>query len=117
MQIQLLNALKDPILIARKSPVFWVFISGVAMGCTVAPLEWWMLAWVALIPLWIVLCRSDTPEGSRLRDQSLLNLGLLALVWGIGYDGVALFWITGIHPMTWMGVPWLPSLGIALFCW
>jgi apolipoprotein N-acyltransferase len=39
------------------------------------------------------------------------------LVWGIGYHGLALFWITGIHPMTWMGVPWLGSLAIALFCW
>jgi len=23
----------------------------------------------------------------------------------------------GIHPMTWLGVPWWPSLAIALFCW
>ncbi|MBD2773448.1 apolipoprotein N-acyltransferase [Iningainema sp. BLCCT55] len=35
----------------------------------------------------------------------------------MGYHGVALSWITGIHPMTWMGVPWLTSLAIALFCW
>src|SRR3712207_8827736 len=39
------------------------------------------------------------------------------LVWGIGYHGLALFWITGVHPMTWMGVPWLASLAIAIFCW
>jgi len=42
---------------------------------------------------------------------------ILALVWGIGYYGIALFWITGIHPMTWLGVPWLASLAITAFCW
>ncbi|MEJ1933282.1 apolipoprotein N-acyltransferase, partial [Nostoc sp. NIES-2111] len=41
---------------------------------------------------------------------------LLGLAWGIGYHGVALFWITGIHPMDWLGVPWWPSLAIATFC-
>lgn len=38
-------------------------------------------------------------------------------MWGFGYHGLALSWITGVHPMTWMGVPWLASLAIALFCW
>jgi apolipoprotein N-acyltransferase len=42
---------------------------------------------------------------------------LLPLFWGIGYHGLALSWIMGIHPMTWLGVPWWPSLAIALFCW
>jgi apolipoprotein N-acyltransferase len=41
----------------------------------------------------------------------------LPLLWGIGYHGVALFWITGIHPMDWLGVPWWPSLAITVFCW
>jgi apolipoprotein N-acyltransferase len=38
---------------------------------------------------------------------------LPSLLWGMGFHGVALFWITGIHPMTWMGVPWLTSFSIA----
>jgi apolipoprotein N-acyltransferase len=42
---------------------------------------------------------------------------LLPLFWGIGYHGLALSWIMGIHPMTWLGVPWWPSLAFALFCW
>jgi len=41
----------------------------------------------------------------------------LGFAWGIGYHGAALAWITGIHPMTWLGVPWAASLAIALFCW
>ncbi|MGB6168162.1 MAG: apolipoprotein N-acyltransferase [Geitlerinemataceae cyanobacterium] len=103
-----MNALKFPIFIARRSPFIPMFISGIAMGFTVAPFEWWMFAWLALVPLWIGICQSP---------RSRFQFFFLALIWGIGYNGVALFWITGIHPMTWMGVPWLPSLAIALFCW
>ncbi|NHC36936.1 apolipoprotein N-acyltransferase [Scytonema millei] len=80
------------------------------MGLSVAPVGAWYLAWIALAPLWVLVV--TTPKHS-----SLLAPHSLPLLWGIGYHGVALFWITGIHPMTWMGVPWLSSLAIALFCW
>ncbi|MDF5722301.1 MAG: apolipoprotein N-acyltransferase [Rhizonema sp. PD37] len=75
------------------------------MGLTVAPIGAWFFAWFSLVPLWVFIV---TPSSPPL---------LLSLVWGIGYYGTALSWITGIHPMTWMGVPWLASLLIALFCW
>lgn len=74
------------------------------MGLTMEPLGWWFLAWVALVPLWVLLIR---------RRSS----GWVTGAWGLGYYGFSLFWITGIHPMTWMGVPWLASLAIAIFCW
>jgi len=81
--------------------------SGILMGLTVAPVGAWYLAWIALAPLWVLVVKS--PD-SRLPIPH-------CLLWGIGYHGIALFWITGIHPMTWMGVPWLSSFAIALFCW
>jgi len=80
---------------------------GILMGLTPAPVGAWSLAWIALVPLWLIVTRG---QGVR---QCALN----GLVWGIGYHGLALSWITGIHPMTWMGVPWLASIAIALFCW
>ncbi|HEY9892029.1 MAG TPA: apolipoprotein N-acyltransferase [Candidatus Sericytochromatia bacterium] len=80
---------------------------GILMGLTPAPVEAWSLAWVALVPLWFLIARGESVR------QSALN----GLIWGIGYHGLALFWITGVHPMTWMGVPWLASLAIAFFCW
>ncbi|NEO82759.1 MAG: apolipoprotein N-acyltransferase [Spirulina sp. SIO3F2] len=76
------------------------------MALATAPLSWFGLAWVAFAPLWSV-CR-HAPWRSRL---------LYGAAWGLGYYGGALFWITGIHPMTWMGVPWFSSLFIALVCW
>ena len=91
---------------------YTLFFSGILMGTTVAPIGAWFLAWVALIPLWILVIKytskTDPPAPRPLP---------LALLWGIGYHGVALSWITGIHPMDWLGVPWVPSLTITLLCW
>ncbi|WP_373539486.1 apolipoprotein N-acyltransferase [Chamaesiphon sp.] len=78
--------------------------SGVLMGMTFAPSEIWYLAWVALAPLWYLTSRQQNPPL------------VYALAWGIGCYGWGLSWIFGIHPMTWMGVPFLASLGIATFC-
>ncbi|MBD2088283.1 apolipoprotein N-acyltransferase [Microcoleus sp. FACHB-1515] len=78
------------------------------MGLTPASLHLWVLAWVVLVPLWIIVV-----ENKNQFKQSLLQ----GLIWGVGYHGVALSWIMGIHPMTWMGVNWWVSLAIALFCW
>ncbi|MGL4881607.1 MAG: apolipoprotein N-acyltransferase, partial [Waterburya sp.] len=77
------------------------------MGFAPAPINAWYFAWVAIVPLWILIRQ----------QKSLKQIIILGLAWGVGYDGLALFWITGVHPMTWMGVPWLASLFIALFCW
>ena len=90
--------------------------AGILMGLTPAPVYAWFLAWIALVPLWILVVRAaELPPKPKI---FLFKFEfLLGLMWGIGYHGCALFWITGIHPMTWMGVPWLASLAIALFCW
>lgn len=76
------------------------------MGLTPAPVEAFPLAWVALIPLWVSTIRAS-------RKMAIIY----AIAWGFGYYGLALFWITGIHPMMWLGIPWLGSLAIAIFCW
>ena len=119
-----------------KNPRFLIFnlaflialVSGILMGLTVAPVGAWFLAWIALVPLWVLVVATDVVADvtDRLSVIPTVNpsvtsvrpsVATLSLVWGIGYHGVALSWITGIHPMTWMGVPWLVSLAIALFCW
>ncbi|MEG4963235.1 MULTISPECIES: apolipoprotein N-acyltransferase [unclassified Microcoleus] len=104
------------------------------MGLTTAPVNAWLLAWVALVPLWILVVSYQKPKIQEQKQKflflpSFLNIHplhlvqcslpnfLLPLLWGIGYHGLALSWIMGIHPMTWLGVPWWPSLAIALFCW
>ncbi|RCJ31241.1 apolipoprotein N-acyltransferase [Nostoc punctiforme NIES-2108] len=88
-------------------PYLIALASGILMGLTVAPVGAWFLAWIAIVPLWVLVVTSAKGK----------NQFPPAFLWGIGFHGVALFWITGIHPMTWLGVPWLPSLAITLFCW
>jgi apolipoprotein N-acyltransferase len=87
-------------------PYLITFVSGLVMGLTPAPLGLWWLAWFALAPLWILVVSQ--------KAKSSLLLGLL---WGLGYHGTVLVWITGLHPLTWMGLSWLTSVAIALFCW
>ncbi|MCS6812206.1 MAG: apolipoprotein N-acyltransferase [Cyanobacteria bacterium] len=85
--------------------------SGILMGLATAPVGAWWLAWVALVPLWAIVLQL------KRHGRLWWHASLAGLLWGIGYHGLALFWITGIHPMTWLGVPWLASLAIALVCW
>ncbi|MGL4502977.1 MAG: apolipoprotein N-acyltransferase, partial [Planktothrix sp.] len=102
-------------------PLLLTAIAGVLMGIAAEPWGLWGLAWVALVPLWVNVLSNFTPPNPPLLKVGSLAVFktplILALVWGIGYYGVALFWITGIHPMTWLGVPWLASLAITIFCW
>ncbi|AFZ00705.1 apolipoprotein N-acyltransferase [Calothrix sp. PCC 6303] len=90
----------------------FALLGGVLMGVTVAPFNVWFLAWVALSPLWVLV--REGCEDSGLKWWRFL---VYPALWGVGYHGLALFWITGIHPMTWMGIPWLTSLAIAFLCW
>ncbi len=117
--------------------------SGISMALTTAPFNAWPLAWVALAPLWVLVVSYQRPIITEKKQKFLFlpSFGyaqdkssshplnplnplhnplpnfLLPVLWGIGYHGLALSWIMGIHPMTWLGVPWWPSLAIALFCW
>ncbi len=96
-----------------RSPIFsWqkvilALVSGMCMALGTAPTSAWFLAWIAIAPLWVLIV--TTPK-------QIKTVAFYSLAWGIGYHGFALFWITGVHPMTWLGVPWLASLGIATFC-
>lgn len=80
------------------------------MGLTPDPVNAWPLAWVALVPLWRAVVN---PASS----SSLWRAFGLGCVWSATYHGIVLSWITHLHPLTWMGVPWLASVGIALFAW
>jgi apolipoprotein N-acyltransferase len=106
-----------------------VFASGILMGLAPAPANLWILAWIALVPLWVLVVEQgrwvplQQPQSSASPfplSRSLVRLKapiLYGWVWGIGYHGLALSWIRGLHPLTWMGVPWLASIAITCFCW
>jgi apolipoprotein N-acyltransferase len=86
---------------------FWgsLAVGGLLMG--IAPVNAWWLAWVALAPLWWAA------QPTRSLHSALMG----AALWGACYHATALSWVTSLHPLTWMGVPWLGSVAIALFAW
>ncbi|MCW6049857.1 apolipoprotein N-acyltransferase [Lyngbya sp. CCAP 1446/10] len=122
------NRLKFEKLAVHKSQILGPAIalfSGISMALTTAPFNAWPLAWIALVPLWVMVVSYQRPIITEKKQKFLpsflfllpSSFFLLPVLWGIGYHGLALSWIMGIHPMTWLGVPWWPSLAIALFCW
>jgi apolipoprotein N-acyltransferase len=110
----------------------WIaLLGGILMGITPAPVGAWPLAWIALAPLWVQLIKAESkrenltglswsqPDKTLKKEAKPSNfkfkfLMLNALAWGIGYHGLALSWVLGLHPLTWMGIPWVLSLAIAL---
>jgi len=126
--VAIFNRLKFEKLALGKSQVLaWAIalFSGISMALTTAPFNAWPLAWIALVPLWVMVVSYQQPIITEKKQKFLpsflfllpSSFFLLPSLWGIGYHGLALSWIMGIHPMTWLGVPWWPSLAIALFCW
>jgi len=116
-----------------KRKLIIIIISGLFMGFANTPMEFWYLAWFTLAPLWVVLIlpiyeqekleftllRKRRKDAKNLLEKVYLifNQNLLfSLLWGCSFYGFSLFWLTGIHPLTWMGIPWLSSLFITLFC-
>ncbi|XLQ11735.1 MAG: apolipoprotein N-acyltransferase [cyanobacterium endosymbiont of Epithemia adnata isolate EadnSB Bon19] len=92
------------------------------MGLSTAPMSAFYLAWLALIPLWFFTIKTHNylnqlEEKLTIKSFIFHEKTWSALFWGLGYHGLSLFWITGIHPMTWMNFSWLTSLLIAIICW
>jgi apolipoprotein N-acyltransferase len=107
--IHFLNLQQSPLLRLPHWQLLTALSSGILMGLTPAPANLWVLAWVSLIPLWVLVAED--------KRKTIFQPAAYALAWGIGYHGLALSWITGLHPLTWMGVPWLASVMITLTCW
>ncbi|HTL89930.1 MAG TPA: apolipoprotein N-acyltransferase [Leptolyngbya sp.] len=78
-------------------------LSAFLMGFAVAPISFWWLAWIALAPLWVITTKTRSIKP--------------AIVWGIVYHGFALHWITGLHPLMWLGMSWTTSVSIVAFAW
>jgi apolipoprotein N-acyltransferase len=101
-------------------PAVLALLGGLTMSLTPAPLNWWPLAWVAVIPLWWVIQpplphTATAATHQRRADQTPWRLS--ALLWSTAYHGIAISWITGLHPLTWMGIPWAGSVAIVAFAW
>ncbi len=91
-----------------------LFLLGLVTGLSLPPWGLWALAWVGLAPVWIVatLNRQKLGMGAR-----FLRGFLAAGCWGLGFYGWSLAWITGLHPLMWMGLSPGQSIAVALGAW
>ncbi len=85
-------------------PAIVPLLGGLLMALGPAPVNAWLMPWVAIAFLWVAV----------LQGRGAIKSGLL---WGAAYNGVSLFWITGLHPLTWMGVPYINSVAIVTVIW
>ncbi|UFP93873.1 apolipoprotein N-acyltransferase [Gloeobacter morelensis] len=79
---------------------------GTVLGLAAPPTGWGVLVWVALVPFLVYLRAEHRPRA--------FLLGTLA---GMVYYAILLRWLLGFHPLTWLGIDWWSSLGIALGAW
>ncbi len=93
--------------IPQTSPWLLCAMGGILGGLALEPVGWFPLAWVALVPLLWTWRRSVSPRSGA----------IASFAWGVGFHGVGLWWLTGLHPLMWMGLNWWTSVGVALGCW
>ena len=83
---------------------------GIATSLAVEPVSCFLFAWMSLAILWFLILKNC-------KYQSVGKIILLASFWGYAYHGLSLSWILNFHPLTWMGIPWIPSLVFAIAFW
>lgn len=86
----------------------WPLLGGLLMALGPAPINFWVFPWFALVPLWWTIGN----------NRSSLRSGFFSgFLWGLMYHGLSLAWITGLHPLTWMGISYGNSLAIVGGIW
>ena len=85
-------------------PWLMALLGGMLMALGPAPLNLWIVAWVAIVPLWWLAIEGRSPVKS-------------GILWGLAYHGISLFWITGLHPLTSMGISGVTSVMIVAVVW
>lgn len=85
-----------------------ICVGAVLTSTAIEPLGYFPLSWIGLAPLWLGILRFP---------KSRKKICLYSISWGCIFYGISLFWITNFHPLTWMGVSWLPSLLFAISYW
>jgi apolipoprotein N-acyltransferase len=87
--------------------LIFAFVAGLSLASSLAFIGWSFSAWIALVPL-IILIKSS---------QSLRSCLAEVLVFFLVYNLVSFIWLLGLHPLTWHGFNIHESFFIALLAW
>ncbi len=94
---------------APKPPMalFAALFSGAILGFSAPGFDQWYLAWLGMVPFFLLVAGSETLWQATLRG----------FVFGMAYNLVYLNWYLGLHSLSWMGINELQSLALSTFCW
>lgn len=81
-------------------------LCGVIAGLSAPGINQWYLAWVGLVPFFLLTIGSPTLPSAVLK----------AFLFGLGFNLAFLNWYCGLHPLSWLGFADWQSWGITLFC-
>ncbi len=110
MKLPILRVLR----VSRWAKGLVLFGIGLLTGLALPPWGIWGLAWVGLAPVWLVATTGSPKKGARARF--IRGFGA-AGCWGFGFYGWGLAWITGLHPLMWLGLSPAQSMAVALGAW
>lgn len=93
--------------VSRKSRIIRIFVligSGLLYSTIFPPLNWSFLAWIALIPLFLII-----------RKQTMFNAWKFGLIWGYFWAVTSFFWLREIE----FFIPYVMAFILGMFpaCW
>lgn len=88
-----------------KSKLFFAIIFGLLLALAMPRPGIWLLAWVALVPLFVALRGTSSRTGA-----------VLGLVSGLVYFAIVLFWMTIFGSLPWILLSAAQAVFVAVFC-
>lgn len=85
----------------------WMFATGALLGLSAPGYNWWILAWLALIPALAWVRRQD----------NLKDIFWGGFCQGFAYHGVFCLWFFDLHPLSWLGFTEAGSRIVTLLGW
>lgn len=79
-----------------KAPLAFGF--GCLLGLSSPGFDFWWLAWVGLVPLFLLIQSCQTSM------RRYFDAGIISLLFGFGYYLVCLRWYLGLYPLSWLGL-------------
>ncbi|MBY0358985.1 MAG: apolipoprotein N-acyltransferase [Candidatus Obscuribacterales bacterium] len=80
---------------------------GVVLGLSAPGYDQWYLAWCGLAPFFLLAVSSPTWKDCWLRS----------FIFGTTYNLIYMSWLLFLHPLNWMGLNDLQSMGLAALSW
>ena len=72
---------------------FLIFLSGLILSFSAPSYDLWFIAWMGLIPLFIIINTS----------KKIKDVVIYPFLFGFAYNASYLHWLFSIHPLNWMG--------------